>query len=237
METKPSRPWRVGPAIRDLLEIVLVLAFIVIVPPFAEKLMIQHGFDVGGTNRIVASSVLFILWALFAAFLLKLNGEALSAVGLGKPRSVVQTLLLGLLTAAIVFGAVVTLEHFGYGTNRLGDIGTEIRRSPWLLAQRIAISLLIVGFVEEFIFRGFILTRLANSFGRSTPAWLVAIIVQAALFGLSHGYQQLYGVMLTGAIGLFFGLIFVFGGRNLWIVIVGHGVYDAAHALYLSGLK
>ncbi len=49
--------------------------------------MIQHGFDVGGTNRIVASSVLFILWALFATFLLKLNGEALSAVGLGKPRT------------------------------------------------------------------------------------------------------------------------------------------------------
>lgn len=231
-----SRSRRVAFAIRDLVEIVLVLAFVVIVPPLAEKLMIQHGFDVGGTNRIVASSILFILWVLFAALLLKLNGEGLSAIGLGKPSSVVRTILLGLLTATIVFGVVVTLEHFGLGTNRLGDVGTEIRGNPWLLAQRIAISLFIVGFVEEFMFRGFILTRLASIFGRSNPAWILAIIVQAALFGLSHGYQQLYGVILTGAIGLFFGLIFVYGGRNLWIVIIGHGVYDAAHALYISGL-
>ncbi len=230
-----SQKWQVALAIRDLLEIVLILAFVVIVPPLAEKLMIQHGFNVGGTNRIVASSILFILWVLFAALLLKLNGEGLSAIGLGRPSSVVRTILLGLLTAAIVFAVVVILEHLDHGTNRLGDIGTELRGNPWLVAQRIAISLLIVGFVEEFIFRGFILTRLAYIFGRSNPAWILAIIVQAALFGLSHGYQQLYGMILTGAIGLFFGLIFVFGGRNLWIVIIGHGVYDAAHALYLSG--
>ena len=131
---------------------------------------------------------------------------------------------------------VVGLEKMGYGANRLGDIAAELKGDPMLAAQRIAISILIVGFVEEFIFRGFLLLRLTKLFGGSRVAIAVALLLQAALFGLSHSYQHLYGIVLTGFLGLFFGVVYLALNRNLWVLVIGHGLYDAAHAFYLAGL-
>jgi len=59
-------------------------------------------------------------------------------------------------------------------------------------------------------------------------------MLQAGLFGLSHAYQHLYGIVLTTFLGIFFGLVYLALRRNLLVVVVGHGVYDAAHAFYLS---
>ena len=145
--------WRAGFALRDFVELVLVLGFVVVVPPLVEQQLAQRGISMTGTNRIVATAVLFVLWAAFAGLMLAINREPLKAVGLARPRSVGQTVLLGLIVAAIIFVVVVTLEHFGYGRDRLGDMGRELRGNWTLLAERVAISLLIVGFVEEFIFR------------------------------------------------------------------------------------
>ena len=59
---------------------------------------------------------------------------------------------------------------------------------------------------------------------------------KAGIFGLSHAYQHLYGILLTTFLGIFFAVVYLALRRNLWVIIIGHGVYDAAHAIYLSGL-
>jgi membrane protease YdiL (CAAX protease family) len=221
-------------ALRDLVELIFVLGFLVAVPPLVERAMASHGLSMLGTNRILATGVLFILWAGLAAAMVALNREAWSLVGLARPKSIPQTVVLGLAVAACIFAAVVTLEHFGYGRDRLGDMVTELKGNPQLLAERMAISVLVVGFVEEFIFRGFVMRRIASLLGDKGVSWFLALIAQAALFGLSHGYQQTYGMVLTGGIGLFLGAVYLLSGRNLWIVAIGHGVYDAAHAAYIA---
>lgn len=231
METK----WRPLLAVRDAVEIILVVAFVILLAPLVEQIFVARGLAVTGINRIIAGAIIQIPWVAFAAILLALNGEGLATVGLNRPKNISATIFFGLLTAAIIFAVVVTLEHMGYGRDRLGDITTQLKNDP-VFALCMTASVLVAASIEEFIFRGFILTRLANIFGDSNIAWVLAIIGQAVLFGLSHGYQHAYGMLLTGMIGAFLGLIFVYGGRNLWIVVIGHSVYDAAHALYLSGL-
>jgi membrane protease YdiL (CAAX protease family) len=67
-------------------------------------------------------------------------------------------------------------------------------------------------------------------------AVVAALLLQAGLFGLSHAYQHLFGIVLTASLGIFFGFVYVVLRRNLWTIIIGHGVYDAAHAFYLSGI-
>jgi CAAX protease family protein len=166
--------------------------------------------------------------------LVALNREKLSDVGLRKPISVSRTLVYGVLIAATVFIVVVGFERFGYGANRLGDMAAELRENPALFAERIAISVLIVGSVEEFIYRGFLFLRITKLLGGSTVAIAAALILQAGLFGLSHAYQHLDGILLTACLGIFFGVVYLVLRRNLWVVVIGHGVYDAAHALYLS---
>lgn len=198
--------------------------------------MVSAGLSVVGTNRIVATGLIFTAWTAFAGLLVTINGERLSDVGLNRPVSVGCTLLYGVLVAAVVCTVVVSLEQFGYGANRLGDMAAELKGNPALLAERVAISVLIVGPVEEFIFRGFLFLRLTKLCGGSTIAVAVALLLQAGIFGLSHAYQHLYGMLLTTFLGIFFGLVYLTLRRNLWVILIGHGVYDAAHAIYLSGL-
>jgi uncharacterized protein len=228
--------WTFRTALRDLVEIVAVLVFVILIPSLVERLMVGAGLSAAGTNRIVATGLIFIAWAAFAGLLVALNGEKPSDVGLRKPTSVSRTIVYGVFIAAAVFVVVVGLEQLGFGSNRLGDMAAELKGNPVLLAERVAISVLVVGPVEEFIFRGFLFLRLTKLLGGSTVAIAAALILQAGLFGMSHAYQHLYGILLTTFLAIFFGFVYVALRRNLWVIIVGHGVYDAAHALYLSGL-
>jgi membrane protease YdiL (CAAX protease family) len=229
-----NQSWSPAIALRDIVELVAVLAFVVVVPPLIEQVWIHYGLSITGTSRLVATGSIFVLWAGFTATLLLLNREPLSNVGLTSLQHPLKTVTYGLLTAAAIFAVVVTLETLGFGRDRLGEMAEELKGSFGLLLARMAFSILVVGFVEEFVFRGFIMSRVAALLGGSRPAWALALIVQAALFGLSHGYQQLYGVVLTGAIGLFLGGVYLTTGRNLWIVIIGHGFYNAAHAALIG---
>ena len=228
--------WTFKTASRDFFEIIAILGFVVVIPVCAERIMVAAGLGVTGSNRIIATGIIFVAWALLAALFVAINRESFSEVGLKKPARVSCTVLSGLLAATAVFVVVVGLEKLGYGANRIGEMATELKGNPALLMQRIVISVLIVGFVEEFIFRGFLLLRLTKLFGGSNVATATALVMQAALFGLSHAYQHLYGILLTGFLGLFFGIIYLALNRNLWVVVIGHGLYDAAHALYLAGL-
>lgn len=223
-----------GTRLWHLLAILIVAAYIVVVPGLLEQALAARGIDTGGTNRILATGALFIGWAVLAVLLLAATREGPVDIGLGRPKLILFTLIGGLFLAALVFAFVVVLEQLGFGADRLGDMGSELRGNPALLLERMALSILIVGFVEELIFRGFLLTRLLHLFGSGELGILLALVAQAGLFGLAHAYQGEFGMILTGVLGLVFGVVFLATNRNLWLVIIGHGAYDAAHALYLA---
>jgi membrane protease YdiL (CAAX protease family) len=206
--------WALKTGVRDFFEVVAVLAFVVLIPSAVERVMVAAGVEVTGSNRIIATGLIFVGWALFTTLLAALNHETLSDLGLKKPESIARTLVYGVLTAAAVFAVVVGLEQRGYGADRLGDMAAELKGNAALAAQRIAISVLIVGFVEEFVFRGFLLLRLIKLLGGSRVAVAIALLLQAALFGLLHSYQHLYGIVLTASLALFFGIVYLALGRN-----------------------
>jgi len=102
----------------------------------------------------------------------------------------------------------------------------------WLVAAWVA-----AGFSEEFIFRGYLMNRIAAIGRGSVLAWVFAITVQATVFGLGHLYAG-PGVALTVGFGaLFSGVYFLIAGRNLWALILAHGIWDSAAVtlLYLYG--
>jgi uncharacterized protein len=65
-------------------------------------------------------------------------------------------------------------------------------------------------------------------FGASRGAWIAACIVQGALFGAAHAYQNRLAILITGTLGVVMGIVVLASGRNLWPVIIGHGIYDAS---------
>ena len=54
------------------------------------------------------------------------------------------------------------------------------------------------------------------------------VFCKVPLFGLAHAYQNPLGIAITDTLGVLMGLIVLALGRNLWPVIIGHGLFDAS---------
>ena len=85
-------------------------------------------------------------------------------------------------------------------------------------------GVVIGGFVEEMIFRGFLLTRLIKIYGKSNRAILSIVAVTSLAFGLMHISQSLGSAIATGIFSLIASLIFVKTRCNLWLIILMHSV-------------
>jgi membrane protease YdiL (CAAX protease family) len=183
------------------------------------------------TSGRLESAVIFdaatkIPAVLFGWLLIRLRGEILADIGLKRPRRWWQTILFGLVIAAVIFAAVYVSEKAGF--HRDLSQFKAVQGNLQLALYDVVYAFIGAGFYEEFMFRGFLFHGFAMFFGASRGAWIVACVAQAALFGLAHSYQNPLGIAITGLIGLLMGLVFLGTGRNLWAPIIGHGVYDAS---------
>ena len=145
--------------------------------------------------------------------------------------------IVAIITTAIL--AAVALPLLTRLTGPLAGPGTASTfQSPVsFIAYIIIIAWGAAGFCEELIFRGFLLNQFARLFGGSKAGWGLAIIFQGALFGLGHYTQGLTGIIITGLIGLLFGVLYILAGRNLWCLILAHGIIDTLSLTqdYLGG--
>lgn len=92
-------------------------------------------------------------------------------------------------------------------------------------------------FGEEMFFRGYLVTRLQEALPSSRLATIFAVLIPALIFGYGHyHYQGFRGFVMTGLIGLSFGISYLLLRKNLWPIILVHGVVDtlAFTALYLE---
>lgn len=78
--------------------------------------------------------------------------------------------------------------------------------------------------VEEFIFRGLIMTRL----GKAMPGWL-AILLSAIIFGICHGHPVWFGYAFV--LGSVFGLMDWKAG-SIWPSILGHVTFNAIGQIF-----
>jgi len=171
-----------------------------------------------------AAAQLFVVGV--AWLLIRLRGERLADIGLKKPENWWRTLMIGLLIAAVVFAAMYISEKAGF--RRDLSRFKMVQGNLGLTVYGVFYALVGAGFYEEFLFRGFLFQGLAKFFGDSRGAWIAANVGQAALFGAAHAYQNPLGMAITGTLALLMGFLVLASGRNLWPVIIGHGLYDAS---------
>ena len=45
------------------------------------------------------------------------------------------------------------------------------------------------------------------------------------------------GMLITGTLGILIGIVVIVSGRNLWIAIIAHGLFDASRSIlfYFKG--
>jgi membrane protease YdiL (CAAX protease family) len=86
---------------------------------------------------------------------------------------------------------------------------------------------------EEIIYRGFLIGRLSDIFGRHIGGAFMTVLVQALVFGAVHFQWGIGGMVLTVMMGIVWGTAYLLCGRNLWVVILAH---SAGHILFVVQL-
>ena len=196
----------------------------------------------------VLTKLLFLgrmaLLILVATAFLRLRGLGWRDLGLrrAKPWRLFLAVLAG-FAASLLFVAAAKkgLQAWGVSASPDYSMFAPLRGNLELyLFFLIPVTWGAAAFGEEMLFRGFYLDAVRRLLViEGWAATLVAVLLQAALFGTLHLYQGAAGATTAGAIGLAFGIAWWIAGRNLWAGILLHGIFDslAMTAAYLGAMS
>jgi membrane protease YdiL (CAAX protease family) len=88
------------------------------------------------------------------------------------------------------------------------------------------LAMVVAGFGEETVFRGYLFERLGKLFGSGARAKASIVLLSAALFGVAHYSDQgPAGVEQAMITGLVFGTIFALT-RRIWMLMCAHAAFD-----------
>jgi membrane protease YdiL (CAAX protease family) len=116
-------------------------------------------------------------------------------------RDVVRDVMIALAAWAIWTGAEALLAPM-LGKDTAKSIDSMLPRGPLEISVWVLLSI-SAGFCEEAIFRGY----LQKQFQAITGSAALAILIQAVIFGVSHGYQGLRNVIVISILGASFGAL------------------------------
>jgi membrane protease YdiL (CAAX protease family) len=145
--------------------------------------------------------------------------------------------LFGALSVLSIFvsnALLVIISNFDpQAVSLLNKPNPVLNVSPDLAWVMVAVSIVIVGPAEEYLFRGFVYGGLLSIF--KGKHWIGLAFVSSVIFGAAHLYYAIvYGVTsllpFTDLVtfGMAMAITYYLSGGNLVIPAVIHGVYDAS---------
>jgi uncharacterized protein len=140
-------------------------------------------------------------------------------------RGFVLDLGIGVATWAVWMALGPLLARM-WPADHAASVGTLLPRSPVEIALWVALSM-SAGFAEELVFRGYFQTQL---FAWTRRAW-IAVLGQAILFGISHGYQGVRACLAITGYGAMMGVL-ALARRSLRPGMVAHAWTDIASGIF-----
>jgi membrane protease YdiL (CAAX protease family) len=168
---------------------------------------------------------------------IRLRGLRWKDVGLTVNQPLLKLLAIG-LAVGIVMEA---LELFATQPllTRLLHQGPDLHQlqrlvgNPHLLILGTVLAWVLAAFGEETVYRGYLLNRCADLFGRSAVGWIASAVTITLLFGLAHFPQGPTGIVENVIDGAILAALYFATGRNLWAPIIAHGIQDTVDVLLI----
>jgi membrane protease YdiL (CAAX protease family) len=163
--------------------------------------------------------VLFIIWQ---------KKWDWSYVGIGQKLNL-KTIINSLWIAIIFFfatGVIDAIHQYYLGAHNLSSLD-DIRGDFGSYVAMMVIVWIFAAFGEEILFHGYYMQGFAKLFGDTKKAWILAGVLIAIYFGISHGYQGLSGIIGVGIGSLFFAFLYFKNKNNLLLLVLIHGFYDS----------
>ena len=105
----------------------------------------------------------------------------------------------------------------------------------WVLFFSIIPVIWLESFLEEVLDRGFMMNWIERMLSSTLPATVLAVVLQALIFGFRHSSEFSERSITVGLIGLAMGVGYVVFGRNLWPLILAHCVLNTVSMLNRVG--
>lgn len=169
------------------------------------------------------------------------RGESFSNLGLRRPKRWVMLplwiVLIFVVTVAVATAVQLAAAQFITAPVDVSKFEILYQNFPMLVISLVSVWV-TAAFMEEIVYRGFLLGRLLDISSGGAAAVVFMTLLHAVIFGALHLYQGPLGVLSTGVVAFVFGLFFAMQGRNLWALIVVHGAIDTLGLIqfYLNGV-
>jgi len=205
-----------------------------------ESLLIAVAIIGHNVFRILPNEVPILVVLAIVSMRLREGAWRWAALGFRRPRSWSRIVLIAFAAAALrlSLGSFVLeplTSHF-WPPIKGPALVNEIRGHLTAVLMYLPIIWVFAGFGEEIGYRGYLLNKLAEAFGRTRTADVIAVLGSAVLFGFGHYYKGPAGILDSGVAGVILGTVFVLSRRNLWACILTHGFIDTVglFAAYLG---
>jgi membrane protease YdiL (CAAX protease family) len=185
---------------------------------------------------VVETAWLNFMVVLAAIIWMRAEKIPLAHVGLGAfqpSRSLFMWVVVAMAIDSLAMGIATPILTGAFGEARPVARFDDLPGNLPLLLILLPFAWLIGAFGEEFFFRGFLLTTIAEALGGSRAAWIAAVVLQAIAFGLIHAYQGPAQAISIGIGGGVYGAVFLLARRNLWPLIIAHGINDTVGFILL----
>ena len=175
-----------------------------------------------------------------ATWRMKARGVSWKELGLRKPENFLKTFGVSAIILVTVMVSIITFEiikdHLPFtiipdtssesAVSKFGDL-----KRNWSHFFLIIPFILIESMLEELLDRGFLMNWIERLFSRTSFATVIAVLLQAAIFGFRHSYDLSARSITVCIIGLIMGIAYVKFGRNLWPLIIAHCILNSMSML------
>jgi uncharacterized protein len=190
-------------------QLIEVLVFLFLIgPSLALSFLPGDTGNVGFTVEAIATILRDLSLLALIFFFLWRNRESIAGIG-WKSRRLAVDLLIGIVLFVPLFFGAGWLENFlvsiGFSTPPPSSTSGLTPGNTALDIGLAVLLVLVVAVTEETIFRGYLMKR----FAAVTRSPLVSLLLSGVVFAVGHGYEGSAGVITVGAMGLVFGLVYL----------------------------
>lgn len=181
--------------------------------------------------RMISMILVYWLIALIPVIVIFINKDNPVDFGFSKDKIGLQ-IIIG-ISIGIAMSFILTLAPHLFGFGAYVDSGKRYQHL-WQFIYEFFYCLFAVGFVEEFVFRGFVYRKIKSISQKD----IIAIAGSSALFGAFHLLSgSIIQMLMTACIGAFFCFCRLkLKNCSTLSLIIGHGIYDALITVWASAL-
>jgi hypothetical protein len=168
---------------------------------------------------------------LVASWRMKVRGVSWKDLGLTKPKILWKTLgisaiiFVSIMISIIIFELIKDQLPFSLASDTSSESAVSKfgnLKGNWIQFFLIIPFVWLESMLEEILDRGFLMNWIEKLFSSTSFATVIAVLLQAFIFGFRHSNDLSERSITVGLIGLIMGIAYVKFGRNLWPLIIAH---------------